>query len=335
MFKKVVNKICSYKLVIVGLAILCVLPLFIRDSYFLYVFVIGGIYALLASSYDFLGGYTGQISFGHAAFFGIGAYTSALLVLYAGISPYFGIFIGGIVAALFGLVIGFPCLRLKGSYLSITTLGFAEIMRLIITNEEEITRGPLGLSVSSLPGVPQGTLSYHIFNYYVILIILSVSILIMYTIIKSQVGLCFRAIREDETAAEAAGINIAKYKIIAFVVSSFFAGIAGGFFGHYVLLISPPILSVSTTFMVIAITMFGGLGTLFGPILAAFILTFLNEYLRALMLYRFLIFAIVLITVITFIPQGIMGFRGGINFKNKFLRKYLNLFSAKKEKKND
>jgi branched-chain amino acid transport system permease protein len=321
--KKIVKNSGSLKYFIMGLIIVCALPIFIRDSYFLYVFILGGIYALLAGSYDLLGGYTGQLSFGHAAFFGIGAYTSALLALNIGISPYFCIIIGGISAGLFGLVVGASCLRLHGPYFSIATLGFAETVRLIITNEEKITRGPLGLSVCPLPGAPQAPLSFHIFNFYIMVIVLLICFWLMNIILKSQIGLCLRAVREDETTAQATGINITKYKIIAFILSSFFAGIAGGFYAHYILLISPSMLTPIVSFTIIAIVMFGGLGTLFGPLLAAFILTFINEYLRGLMLYRPLIFSGVLIFVVTFMPQGIMGILKSENIKNKLVKEYL------------
>lgn len=314
---------------IIPFVLLLLIPFIIKDSYFLYVLVLACIYAILASSFDFLVGYTGLLSYGHAAFFGIGAYASALLTINTPIPAYFNIIFGGIISALLGLVLGYPCLRLKGPYLSITTLGFAEIMRLVISNEAHITRGPLGLEVPSLPGAPTGEISYHIFNYYIVLILLVVCVAIMYCLLNSGIGLTLKAIREDDVAAEAVGINTSKYKIFAFMISAFFAGIAGGFYGHYVLLISPQMLTLATTFLIISMSMFGGLGTLFGPIIGAIMLTFMNEYLRVLDLYRLLVFALILIIVITFFPKGIYGFLQKFN-KKWFIEKFYINFNGGK-----
>jgi branched-chain amino acid transport system permease protein len=292
---------------LIPIIILLIIPLFVMDAYWLYVLTLGGIYALLASSWDLLAGYTGQVAFSRAAFFGIGAYVSALLTLNYGIPPWIGLLVGGIVTAMIGWGIGLPSIRLRGPYLSIATLGLAEIARLIILNEEKVTRGPLGLNVPPFPGVPKGALYYHLTNYYIFGIIFIISILIMYKIVNSNLGLIFKAIREDEDAAQASGIDATKYKLLAFVISSFFAGLAGAFYGHYIGLISPDMMTLIVTFTVIAMTIFGGLGTLVGPILAAYGLTIINEYLRVIEEYRLVIYGVALFIAILFMPEGFIG----------------------------
>jgi branched-chain amino acid transport system permease protein len=283
------------------------IPLIIKDIYWIHVLIIGGVYAVLALSWDLLAGHTGLVSFGHAAFFGVGAYTSALISLYFGLPVWFTIIVGGMVAAVIGLVLGIITLRLSGPYFCITTLGFSQIIWLIIVNEENVTRGPLGLSTPPLTGIPKSPALYRFWSYYIMAAFLLISIYIMDKILKSKIGLAFKAIQNDEIAANTRGINVTHYRLLSFGISTFFAGFIGGFYAHYVPLISPEILSLGANFTIIAMTIFGGIGTFFGPIFGAFLFTILTEYLRVFYMYRYLIFGALVAIMITLAPRGIFG----------------------------
>ncbi|MFQ5711931.1 MAG: branched-chain amino acid ABC transporter permease [Candidatus Geothermarchaeales archaeon] len=277
---------------------------FILNRYLVFVLTVSGILAILAVSWDLLTGYTGQISFASAAFYGIGAYASGLLVVNLGISPWIGMFLGGLITGFFGLVIGFPSLRLRGHYLAIATLGFNEVARLFCLNEREITRGALGLYVTGLPGIPKPS---EIWYYYLMVVLLSTITFISYKLVKSPIGIACRAIREDEIGAEAAGINTGRYKLFVFMVSAFFSGVAGAFNGHMVLIVDPAWLNLVRSAEVISMAIFGGIGTLFGPILGAFTLHLVSEFLRKYGEFRLILYGIALISVVTIMPQGIMG----------------------------
>lgn len=292
------------------LAIFLSLPLFI-GAYWLHVAIISLFYVMMASSWNLLAGYTGQVSFAHAAFAGIGAYVSGVLAITLNVPPVIGAFIGAIIAAFFGLALGMLCIRMGGIYLSLTTLAFSEIIRLIITNEYEITRGTMGLEVPNLVGFYSKPV-----YFYIMLGISIVFLLIIYRIIHSDLGTTFRAVSNDELAANSLGVNVVRVRIIAFVISSAMAGFAGALFGHYLLLISPDISSLGQMFLVLAMTIIGGMGSFAGPIIGAFFLEILSEYIRIYGEYHLLIFGIVALVIARFAPSGIMGiYREKISMK--------------------
>jgi branched-chain amino acid transport system permease protein len=274
------------------------------------------VYSILALSWNFLCGYIGIFSLGHQAFFGIGAYVSALLTMKAGVSPWFGVIIGGIVCTALSFIIGLPCLRLRSApYIALTTLCFSEIARIICTNLVTLTRGDMGLwGIPHFSDIPlpligiitfKGTasLSY----YYLILIIFIITIMILYFSLKSHIGLAFRSIRDSREAAESLGINITFYKLLAFMISTFFAGVAGGFYAHYLLILTPSsAFSVGMMIEVLTFTMVGGIGTFMGPVVGAFSLTLGLEYLRFLGEYRLIIYGILIVAIVLFMPQGLM-----------------------------
>lgn len=283
---------------------LAILPFFISDEYFIHILILSMIMGILASSWNLLIGEAGIFSFGHQAFFGVGAYVSAVLAIQVNVSPWITMLFGGIAAALASLVIAVPCLRLRGApYISIATLAFAEICRLIATNMVEITRGELGLW--GIPGLFAS--KTRIPYYYAALALLLLVLSALAHIKLSPLGLAFRAIRESPEAAEAVGINTDKTRILAFVVSSLMAGFVGAFYAHYLGILTPSsVLSIRVMIEIVTLTLLGGLGSLFGPMLAAFIITIGLEYMRWLGDYRLIMYGIGLILLIVFMPHGIV-----------------------------
>lgn len=278
-------------------------PLTRYDAYFLHIMILSMIMAALASSWNLISGFTGMFSFGHQAFFGIGAYVSALLAIHTGIPPLLAMLLAGIFAAMISLAISTPCLRLRGTpQIAIATLSFAEIWRIVATNLVQITRGELGLW-----GIPELFANGNrVAYYYAILAILALILWVISNIIKSPLGLAFRSVRDAPDAAEALGVDVAKTKILAFSISSFMAGLVGAFYAHYLTIIAPSsVLSVDVMIGVVAITLLGGLGTLMGPVVAAFVLTLGLELMRPLENYGLLIYGAIIILLILLMPGGI------------------------------
>lgn len=278
------------------------LPLFISE-YWLYVITIAYYYAVLASTWNLLAGYAGQFSFGHAAFASIGAYTSALLVLNLKIPIPIAMIFGVLMSMAFSAFIGLMSLRLRGPYLALSTLAFSEIFRIILVVEYKYTRGDLGLTTPSLfPGVIS-VAPY----YYVSFSILFISLLVLHWMINNPIGLFLQAIRENEDAAQALGVNTNRYKLIVFAISCSFAGLAGGFYAHFIQLVSPHIGSLHEMTLIIAMTVLGGMGTFWGPVIGAIILRIASEYLREYGMYHAVIFAALIVVMMRFIRRGIYG----------------------------
>jgi len=214
------------------------LPVFYKDPYMLRILIQASIFAILAASWDLLSGFTGQMNFGHALFFGVGAYTAALLNLYLHVPPWGSIPSGALAAVFAGLVIGIPCLRLKGTYLALTTLAFPIILMGIIFALPSITGGELGISgISRLSGSRMG-------DYYITVVLMLGLTTLMWKITDSKTGIIFHAIREDELAVRASGINTTRYKLLAFSLSGFFAGLSGGLYAHFMRIAGPSTLEV-------------------------------------------------------------------------------------------
>jgi branched-chain amino acid transport system permease protein len=295
--------------------ILLVLPVFIQDPYIMHIVILSLLYGVLACSWNLICGYTGIFTFGHQAFFGIGAYVSALLAMKLNLSPWLGLLVGGIAAGLIGLVIGLPCLRLRvAPYIAITTLAFSEIVRIICMNLVGLTRGELGLwGIPAFPDISLFSGMEFSFSgvdrtgyYYVILIIFFASIVLIAWQLRSYIGLAFRAIRDEQDAALSLGVDTTRYKLLAFITSSFLAGVAGSFYAHYILILTPTsVFSLGVMIEIIAITLVGGLGTFWGPIIGAFSLIVLLEYLRTFGEYRLMIYGVMLVATIMFMPKGV------------------------------
>jgi branched-chain amino acid transport system permease protein len=287
--------------VVVGLffLVLLLLPVVTQDPYLLRILILTSIFAILAASWDLLSGFTGQINFGHALFFGVGAYTAALLNLHAQLPPWGSIPLGAMGAVLAGLIIGIPCLRLRGTYLALTTLAFPIILMGIVFAFPNITGGELGLSgLSRLSGS-------RLSDYYVTVVVMLGLVAIMWKITDSNTGIIFHAIREDEVAVRAAGINTTRYKLLAFCLSGFFAGISGGFYAHFMRIAGPSTLEVAMSFTVVIWAIFGGIVTIYGPVGAVFVLFPLLEFFRFWPEFRMLMFAIIVLLILLYMPDGL------------------------------
>ena len=271
---------------------------------------------ILAVSLNLATGFLGQLVLGHAGFMSVGAYSAALFTMYSGlptvISFPLALLVGGIVAAAFGVIIGVPALRLKGDYLAILTLGFGEIIRVLIL-AMPFTGGAAGLS-----GIPLLTT----FTYVFIIAIITVAVI--FAFIHSRHGRAVIAIREDEIAAEAAGIHTTYYKLLAFVLAAFFAGIAGGLYAHHIGVLDPSKFDFNYSVEILIMVVLGGIGSITGSIVAAIVLTLLPELLRGFSEYRMLIYSVILICVMLFKPSGLLGQH------ELSLTKILNKFRGKK-----
>ncbi len=301
---KLKSAVREYPRAILLLFALYLIPLFIRSPYILHLMVLGYIYAILTTSWDLVCGYTGIFSFAHAAFCGIGAYTSSLLSMRMGINPWLTILVGSLTSTGIGFLIALPCLRLRGPYIVIVTLAFSEIARITCSNLVDITRGELGLW--GIPPLLQvsGRREYY---YLIALSFFAATLLSLYALIRSKMGYALSAIGQDELKARSIGINVTEYKLLAFSISAFFAGLAGGLYAHYVLLLVPSaILSLGLMVEIMTMSLIGGLKSLVGPAIGSFLLVFISEYLRAIGPYRFLIYGLLIMVIVIWAPSGMV-----------------------------
>ncbi len=302
-----------------GVTIFCLfifflVPLLTQNPYYLEVFVLAMIFTIFAASWDFLAGFTGQVSFGHAIFFGLSAYIVSATLIFYNFSWWTALISGILMAVGVGILVGIICLRLKGPYLALGTMVIAlMLMNLFrIGQLKDYLWGDEGIS-----GVPP--LSYNsVIVYYISLIFMIISLIIMIQITKSNMGTILKSIRDDETGSEASGINTTKYKVIAFVISGSFAGLAGGLFVMYNRSVNPLIFQPYYSFVVLIMAALGGIATISGSALGAFTFILLNEIFRvvedvdptnpfiAAIANSSFVFSIMLIIIIRFVSQGIL-----------------------------
>lgn len=281
------------------------IPLITQDPYLIRVLIFTNIFAIFAASWGFLAGGVGQLSLGHGAFFGVAAYTAGLLNLNLGLPPWATIPIGAVAAVLMGLIVGIPALRLRGHYLALVTLAFPIILTGFVFVFADYTGGELGVwGIDPLSGS-------RIVDYYLTLLVMLGSVLIMWKLTDAKsalvrVGIIFHALREDEITARASGINTIKYKLLAFSISGFFAGVAGSLYVHVMRIAGPSTLEVLFSFQPIIWGIFGGIATIAGPVTGAYILYPLMEFLRIVPELRILIFALIIIFVLLFMPEGVV-----------------------------
>jgi branched-chain amino acid transport system permease protein len=283
-------------------------------EYLFHILVISGIYVILTLSLNLIVGYTGLPALGHAAFYCIGAYTSTLLALKLGLSPWIGLLAGAFLSALSGIVIGYPALRLKGDYLALSTFGLGIIVYSIAKNWVSLTRGPMGL-----PGIPGfSILGFQISSVWCYFLLVcaftAITLFVMHRIVNSPFGRVLRSIREDEIAAQSLGKNIVKYKLLVFVIGAFFAGIAGSLYAHYITFIDPSSFTIMESITILLMVIFGGMGSITGSIVGAVALVIFPELLRFLGLpssiaapVRQMIYGLLLVVLMIWRPQGIMG----------------------------
>ena len=281
------------------------------------------IFGILALSCDILSGYTGQISFGHAGLFAVGAYSAALLTLNLNMPPLLSTSFAIVITALFGLCIGYPALRVRGPYLALITLGFSELIRVVIKNLPHITGGMMGLrgyaTFGVLPDDPSLAVRY---MYYIILSVFLLCAIGLYWLAeRTRVGKAFKAIREDEILAMALGINITLYKLLAFVISAGVAGLAGSLYAFQIRILAPTIAGTYITTLVIAMVLVGGSGTIVGPFVGALVLYNASEYSAFIgPVYKQIAIGVMLILFVTFLPQGLVRLGSGNSSGGSLLR---------------
>jgi branched-chain amino acid transport system permease protein len=287
--------------VIVPLGVLVLAFPSLVNAYWLTVGILALFYAIVAASWALLAGYAGQFSFGHMAFVSLGAYTSGLLVMSLGVPIPLGMAAGVALCAVVGAAIGYTCLRMRGPYLALFTVAFSEVLRIVIVSENELTGGSGGLEVTPL---------FHTRSdapyYYLGLILLAVSLGLMVWLERSRWGLFFRAIRENEDAAAAAGVKVLRFRVLAFAITSSFAGLAGGFYGHYIGILTPDIGSVDQMGLVVAMAVIGGAESLFAATLGALLCEALIEALRSYEQWRLVLFGALLLLTIRFARNGLL-----------------------------
>jgi branched-chain amino acid transport system permease protein len=295
-----------------GAVLLLVLPHLFSLDYYLHMFVMAGIYAVLALSLGLIIGFTGQVSLCHAAFYGIGAYGSALASLHFGLPFWLTMWIGGALAGLLSYALGSLVLRLKGHFLAITTAFFGVLVTVILSNWIPVTNGPMGIPGIPRPYLPAFLGSWAAFEsrvayYYLGLVLVLLAFSVVHRIVHSRLGRALIAIRENEELAQSLGIVTMRYKVFAFTLGGGLAGVAGALYAHYILFISPVTFTIGESINILVMVIFGGMTTLVGPILGAAILTLLPEFLRMAGALRLVIYGAALMAFIVWMPQGIVG----------------------------
>ncbi|AEG60532.1 inner-membrane translocator [Desulforamulus ruminis DSM 2154] len=271
-----------------------IFSMFLND-YYIQVLTMLGIYLVAALGLHIITGVTGQLSFGHAAFLSIGAYTAAIFSLRLNAPFVLALLAGGLMASLWGVLLGYPTLRLTGDYLGIATLGFGEIVRVVFLNMS-ITGGALGLA-----GIPRST------TLTVVIVVVAISIWAMVRLENSRFGRSLIAIREDEIAAEAMGVNITASKIAAFAIGTFLAGVSGGLYAHLLQYLNPSDFSFSRSFEFLTFIVLGGLGSIPGVLLGTTVLTLAPEFLRTIADYRMMVYGLLMVVMMIVRPRGLLG----------------------------
>lgn len=317
------KKVIGYLIIIFFLALL---PFGLRDARWLHLLVMIYLYIILAGGLRLIMS-AGQVSFAHPAFWAIGAYASALLVMRLGFSFWIALPLAGAISAIFSILIGYPCLRLKGPYFFIITLSFGEIATLFFTTWVEVFGGANGIAGIPLPnpiyfpliGVAQFS-SRSVHYYYLLLIILLITLFIMYRLERSRFGMTCSSIRESEELAASLGVNAMRYKMILFVTACFFAGLAGSFYAHYMTYISPDFFSIWESMTMLLIVVIGGSGSVTGVIVGAVLLIIVPEIGREAKRVEPIIFGAILVVVLRFLPGGLRGLLSRILWRLKFFK---------------
>jgi branched-chain amino acid transport system permease protein len=300
----------KYKILITMLIILCLMfvPLIFQDNiYLIFIFNVIGIYLIVNTGFDLLFGYCGQISLGQAGFYALGAYISTLLSMKLGLPVLLTIIIGASITALVGMLIAFPAAKLEHHFLALVTIGFGEIVRLIFLNGGKFTGGPDGIPF--IPPLKIASISFDSYQmfFYVIWICVFIFIIIKQSLVKSRFGRAFMAIREDSNASSAFGINNTKFKVIAFGIAAFYAGMGGALYAHLVKFVSPESFTSTQSVLFLTMLLLGGSGSFWGPVIGTILLTFTFEFLQSFGIYQMAIYGLLIIFVLFFMPQGITG----------------------------
>ena len=297
-------------LIISFLMVALIFPIVVENEYVLHLLILIAMWTILGSTWNLLGGYAGQVSFGHAAFFGIGAYTACILNTKYGVSLWSGLLYAGIAGTIISVPIGAICFRLRGPYFSLSVLAFAEVLRLITLDWASFTGGAVGILLV------QPIVSSKASFYYLIVGLAIIALLVINNVLKRRMGYYFIALREDEDAAEALGIYTTRYKLLALSISAFFTGIMGAFYANYTSYIDPYIVfSIGdVSIAMVLVVVLGGIGTFWGPLFGSTVVVLLSECFRNYFAgASVLVYGALIIIVIMFLPKGIVG-----SFKKRF-----------------
>ena len=291
---------------VIFFAAVFILPLIVNiPSYYMLILTFTNIFVIFAVSWDFLSGYSGLVNFGHALFFGVGAYSSALLYKYLGWQPAVTIPLGAVAATLIGVITCFPALRLRGPYLSLLTMAFPIMLLGVVIAFKNITGGEYG--IMDLPRLASGPLGM----YYIVLLVMTVAVLIMWKLTDAgstfvRTGLIFHAIREDEITARATGINTIRYKLLAFAIGGLFAGLAGALYIHVIRVAGPSTLTLTLSFQAVIWVVFGGIVSIYGAVVGVYTLFPLVEIMRQTIPgYEFLVLSVIVVLILLFMPEGL------------------------------
>ncbi|NBX61082.1 MAG: branched-chain amino acid ABC transporter permease [Betaproteobacteria bacterium] len=285
---------------LLALVVLAALPVVFTSNYLVGVLTVAAIYGIWSVSWDFMSGLTGRENFGHSLFIGVGAYAAGFLNVQMGWGPWWSLPVSMLVAMAFALVLGFPTLRLKGPYFALAMLSSAVIMQRLMLIFWEYTGGEEGIQdITPL-------IANHLHYYWFVLAVLGVVTLLLSWMARSRWGLILRAIRGDEATCLAAGLPITQYKILSLVISAAFAGLGGALYAHYQLQVSPQLFAVVTSITIITMVYVGGMGSIFGPVGGALLLTVMTEGLRNFGEWRLMIYSLLLIFILFFLPNGII-----------------------------
>lgn len=294
--------------VIVVLGALILLPLLYSNNYFIHLLILVSINVIMASGLNISTGYTNQISLAQGALFGVGAYTSTLTALNLGLPFWVALPVAVAVTGFVGFLLAVPTLRVRGHYLAITTLGFQMVINLTMGSWYEVTRGAFG--ISGIPGInPIGPISFTSLTaqYYLYGAIAVLGVFLVHRLAHSTVGLQMMAVREEEQAAGCMGINVSRVRVLALTLTAVYAGAAGSLLAHYMGSIHPREFDIWASVITLAMVLIGGRGTVMGPVVGALLLTLAPEYLRAVQDYRLIVYGLLMMTIVIFMPNGLVG----------------------------
>ncbi|MEL7563397.1 MAG: branched-chain amino acid ABC transporter permease [Dehalobacterium sp.] len=303
-FKNNLEKFGLSPFIVVVFLVLGAAPYLIADEYILRLLVTSLLFGTLAMGFDLSAGYIGVANWGYSGLMGLGAYTSALLLMKLGISPWIGTIAGALIAALLGLLIGILTLRMDGMFAAILAWFIGLILMALTTSLTDLTRGALGLNVD-LYFQTAWAKPY----FYVIFVICVITFIVLRWVTKSNLGLAFTALGQDVEAARTSGVDPMKYKVINFTISCFIAGLCGGFYAHFIGILTPDVMATKHTVEILVIAYIGGRGSIWGPLLAAFLIVPAFEYLNFLLEFKYVIYGLLLILVMIIYPGGISAFR--------------------------
>jgi len=318
------NILARYKKWLISLAFLLVfvgLPAVVgNNAYLMLILSLSGIFVIASIGLDLLFGYSGQISIGQAAFYAVGAYTSAILTTKLGVSVWLGMLAGGVLATIFAALVALPICKLVHMFLALVTIGIGELTHQAIINLPDLTG-----SFTGVRAIPMPRIGDYVFNassyYYIVLAVVVLSLLVKQRIVDSRIGRAFIAIRENTDAANAMGINVTYYKVVAFACSAAFTGIAGALYAHYIGFISPESFTLDQSVLFLTAVLCGGMGTLVGPIIGAVVITVINEAIQVLGSYQMLVYGIFIVVAVIYVPEGLVGV---VKMVQRHLRKVVN-----------